>query len=71
MTGVVKSRYYRVRVSAKNAIGTGPVSNIAYILAADKPSQPTDVILAISNSNVNVSWTLPDNGGSAIIQGQV
>ena len=38
-TGVVMSRYYRVRYSARNVIGFGPVSEIAYILAAQIPDQ--------------------------------
>ena len=36
-TGVVQGRYYRVRYSAQNEIGVGPVSPVAYILAADVP----------------------------------
>lgn len=78
-TGVVQSRYYRVRYRARNQIGDGPLSEIAYILAADKPStlvvSGTDASTKLSASivatNVSITWTLPYNGGSAILEGQI
>jgi hypothetical protein len=78
-TGVTTGLYYRVRYSARNIIGYGPVSPIAYILAADVPDTPfvsstedsTMLTADIVETNLVIVFTLPPNGGSPILQGQV
>lgn len=70
---MVQSRYYRVRYSAQNEIGVGPVSPIAYILAADVPNvvQPNQLTAQIISADLRLTWTLPYNGGSEILEGQI
>jgi len=72
-TGVVQGRYYRVRYSAQNEIGAGPVSPVAYILAADVPAtvQASQLTAAIVESALRLNWTLPQNGGSEVLEGQI
>src|SRR2546422_191039 len=54
--------------SAINSVGTGSPSNSASATTlAVAPSPPTGLVAtAVSSSQINLSWTAPNNGGSAI-----
>lgn len=73
-TGVTQGRYYRVRYRARNLIGSGEYSPIAYILAADAPvvaTAGTHLSADIVVSDVVVIFALPGNGGSEILEGEI
>lgn len=70
-TNVVSSRHYRVRYRARNEIGFGPYSDVAYILTAVKPSQPDQLDVTIVDDNVIVSWLMPYNGGAMIYEAEI
>jgi hypothetical protein len=43
------------------------MSNLVSILAAQIPNVPAAPITSFSNGVVQITWTAPDSGGSAII----
>ena len=47
---------YRLRYRAKNEIGFGEYSDIAYILAADKPVKPQIITTKFVDNNVLIKW---------------
>jgi hypothetical protein len=53
-TGVIASRYYRVKYRAANAVGFGSYSDIAYILAASIPITPSAPIITIVGTNTKI-----------------
>ena len=68
------TRFYRV--SATNASGTGPASNLAGATTlgatGTKPGPPTSVEAVADGSNaIDVSWTAPADSGSSPITGYV
>src|SRR2546425_4269621 len=67
-TGLAAGTAYTYRVSAINSVGTGSPSNSASATTlAVAPSPPTGLVAtAVSSSQINLSWTAPNNGGSAI-----
>src|SRR5438093_1249993 len=67
-TGLAAGTTYTYRVSAINSVGTGsPSSNASATTLAVAPSPPTGLTAtAVSSSQINLSWTAPNNGGSAI-----
>lgn len=67
--GIYSGLYYRVRYRAKNAIGWGPYSDIAYILSARIPDTPVPPTITLWNGvNIRIVFYLPFNGGSEITQ---
>jgi hypothetical protein len=67
-SGIEQGTLYRLRVRARNAIGWGPYSQIAYIRAANKPAQPPQ-LQYVSSTSTTVTLSIPrsqDNGGSPI-----
>jgi len=59
---------YRFRVRARNSFGYGDSSEVLSILCDEKPgipSPPTTVFNSTSD-NLTISWTEPNNKGSAI-----
>lgn len=76
-SGVVQGRYYRARYRAINAIGSGAFSTTAYILAASIPATMqvtgtgTQIYTSITASDLVITWGLPHNGGSEILEGQI
>ncbi|TLX99592.1 MAG: fibronectin type III domain-containing protein, partial [Thaumarchaeota archaeon] len=67
--GLMPGTTYGYRVSTINSAGTSPPSNTASATTlAVAPSAPTGLTAtAASSSQINLSWTAPNNGGSAII----
>src|SRR5207245_4949336 len=67
-TGLASGTAYTYRVSAINSVGTGSPSNSASATTlAVAPSPPMGLAAtAVSSSQINLSWTAPNNGGSAI-----
>ena len=74
LTGLQSRVSYWVRVSARNSIGTGPITIISSsITPAGKPGNPQSISLTSASSQptpistINVSWTPPAfDGGSAV-----
>lgn len=67
--GVLKGRTHRFRYRAKNAVGWGPFSAEASVLAADRPSRPDPPqfsSFALETLTVTVTAS-PDNGGTALL----
>ncbi|MCH9029521.1 MAG: fibronectin type III domain-containing protein [Bacteroidetes bacterium] len=54
------------RVSAINSIGTGVASDTASATTFTVPAKPTALSATAGNTQVSLSWTAPNNGGSAI-----
>ena len=72
-TGLAGNTTRHYRVSAINAIGTGPASNVATVTTpAGPPGQPTGLTVTEGHHAVKVEWTAPaDDGGSPITGYQV
>jgi large repetitive protein len=63
--GVVEGNTYRVRYRAKNVIGWGSYSNVAYILAASPPGPPTKPLYVTSTDSsitLGLSPSVVNNG---------
>jgi hypothetical protein len=68
VTGLTNGTAYVFRVAAINALGAGTPS--AASLSATPgtvPNVPTNLVVVNGNAAVNLSWTAPANGGSAIL----
>ena len=58
---------YTFKVSARNAVGSGPDSSEVAIRAAGVPETPAAPTTTVNtNVSVTISWEAPSNGGSAI-----
>ena len=70
LTGLTNDTSYGVRVSAINAIGTGPASAVrrATPTAPSQPSVPGKPVVTLTpgNTQIEVEWTEPANNGAAI-----
>lgn len=67
-TGIVKGTLYRLRYRARNAIGWGQYSPVAYVRAANIPAAPLQLSY-VSSTTETVTVSIPrsmDNGGSPI-----
>jgi len=66
-SGLVNGQTYYYRVSAKNAVGEGPMSNEANAIPASVPAPPTGLLAAAGDGQVTLTWSPPTNtGGSPI-----
>lgn len=69
VTGLTNGTAYTFRVTATNAVGTGPASapsNVITPIAMTVPGAPTNVSATVANRSVTLTWTAPPNGGSVI-----
>ena len=69
VTGLTNGTSYTFTVSATNGNGTGPASTPSSAVtpsAPTVPGGPSGVSAAGGNGSATVSWTAPNNGGSAI-----
>ncbi|SVA14390.1 uncharacterized protein METZ01_LOCUS67244, partial [marine metagenome] len=70
-TGIAGTTYY-YRVSAINTYGASPPSNFDSALATDVPAQTTNfTATAQAGNEIDLAWTAPSNGGSAITGYQI
>ena len=70
VTGLTNGTAYTFKVTATNAIGTGPSSAAsASVTPLGPPGAPTGVTATAGNSNASVSWTPPIATGGAPITG--
>lgn len=70
ITGLIDGVTYDVRVSAVNAVGTGPASvavTAAPGIAGIEPDAPTGLVLTASGAQLAASWTAPVVTGSSAI----
>ncbi len=65
ITGLTNGQTYTFRVSAINAIGTGPYS-VTSALKVGTPSAPAKPTVAAGVGSVTVTWVAPADNGSAI-----
>jgi Fibronectin type III domain len=69
IAGLTNGTTYTFKVSATNAIGTGPASaasNPVTPSAPTAPAAPTAVAATAANTSATVTWNAPSNGGSSI-----
>lgn len=58
---------YYYKISAKNAIGEGPLSEEVSATPASAPSSPTDLTSTAGDSYINISWDKPSSDGGFTI----
>lgn len=69
ITGLSNGSAVEVRVSAKNAVGTGAPSNAVTGTPANPttvPGRVTDLVLSVGDRQLSARWTAPADGGSPI-----
>ncbi len=66
--GLTRGTTYQVRVRAKNSIGNGDWSTVpGEGTTSDAPSVPQPpTVVAVSDTSLRVTWTAPNDNGSAI-----
>ncbi len=64
MLGNGETRYYKI--AAANAVGEGANSTVAQATTWDVPGQVTGLVATPGNGHVNLTWSIPGNGGSPI-----
>ena len=69
VTGLTNGTAYTFKVTATNAVGTGPASSASNSVTPSVPTAPgtpTGVTATGGSASATVSWTAPPNGGSGI-----
>jgi hypothetical protein len=66
VAGVVSGRTYQFRLRAQNKWGFGGYSAVVGIQASTTPGRASAPTTAISGSSVRITWSKPDEHGSAI-----
>ena len=61
ITGLNKGTMYYFKVSGTNLIGEGPLSTNITLTASQVPLQMNAITLSLSGTNVQISFTAPDN----------
>lgn len=67
-TGLTSGTNYKFKVEAKNIAGFGEASEAIALLAAGVPATPDAPTVTFNRSDdiIEINWSTPDNGGSAI-----
>lgn len=64
---LITGRTYKFKVKAINYIGTGPESEIGYLVSAAPPDPPHTITQIVSTeSSIKLEWQAPYDGGSII-----
>jgi len=69
VTGLTNGTAYTFKVTATNAVGTGPASAASSAVtpgAPEPPAAPTAVAAVAGDTTASVSWTAPADGGSPL-----
>ncbi len=67
VTGLTNGQMYQFRVNATNAAGTGPASGTASAIPITVPLAPANLVAAVGNEQVLLTWSEPaGDGGSTI-----
>ncbi|GAA3559172.1 hypothetical protein GCM10022197_13210 [Microlunatus spumicola] len=66
ITGLANGTGYAIAVRAVNAEGHGAATSLSDVTPAGVPGTPSGVTVARGDGQVKVSWTSPDDNGSAI-----
>lgn len=66
VNGLTPDTVYAFKVEARNVKGYSAASTETSIRAASVPFTPTAPTSTVNESNVDITWTAPNNGGSAI-----
>jgi fibronectin type 3 domain-containing protein len=67
-TTVVRGTTYYYQVIAVSSVGEGAPGTVVQVTAAEAPGQVTDLQAVVGNAKVDLTWSAPDDGGSAIIE---
>ena len=71
-SGLTTGTTYYYKISAINQYGTGTASGVASALASDVPAQVANLTAtAQAGKEIDLAWTAPNNGGSAITGYQI
>ena len=71
VSGLTNGSTYSFRVAAANSIGLGAQSPNSATVVIGTPAAPPTVVAAPGNGNAALSWTAPNNNGSAITGYQI
>lgn len=67
ITGLTNGTAYTFTAVAKNSVGNSSNSTpSAAVTPVGKPSTPTNIVATAGNASASISFTAPNNGGSAI-----
>ena len=71
VTGLTNGDDYQFQVRAVNVVGSGAASNTVTAKPATVPSAPSAQVSRITETEIDISWTAPGDGGSAITSYEV
>jgi Fibronectin type III domain len=63
---LIAGRTYVFKVEARNSVGYSAMSAEVSILAATIPGKPSTPTTSISDNNVAITWSVPDDGNAPI-----
>ena len=67
LTGLINGMEYEIYVTARNSMGESPESNHVFATPISVPAAITDLVAQAGDTEVILSWSLPADNGSAII----
>jgi len=66
-TGVSNAHIYYYKVSARNSLGEGPLSNEASAVPQGRPGPPLNLTAVAGNGVVVLTWSPPEDDGGSLI----
>lgn len=66
VTGLISGQTYNIQIRAVNAIGAGPASATVTETTLAVPEEPTDLSAIAGDTSIQITFTLPYDGGSSI-----